>query len=312
MRIIGETFGKLLVAENALDGGLRVIEIALDRAHVHIGAGLRGHLQLLHLADLAFRIEHGDAGARGVRETSQRGLAGVAGRGSDDHDLLIRVAIRRSGARHETRQNLQRHILERGSRTVEQFHHIVIAERLDRSDLLVGPLRAVRLVDALLELGLGVVRQQHGQHIERDLLVGLAGQGSDIHMGLTQGVGHEQAAIIGDALADGLLGGKRIGGAACAVERGHLISLAIERTDYVKRASQCTGTGGKNVASRPWNGTPTPYDCRRKVLLFHVAPRSCRPCLRAQAVPYFPHVSKPGFPPIVFTRTLLCNPRYSG
>ena len=45
-------------------------------------------------------------------------------------------------------------------------HHlqvIVIAERLDRSDLLVGPLRAVRLVDALLELGLGVVRQQHGQ-----------------------------------------------------------------------------------------------------------------------------------------------------
>ena len=254
MRIIGETFGKLLVAENALDGGLRVIEIALDRAHVHIGAGLRGHLQLLHLADLAFRIEHGDAGARGVRETSQRGLAGVAGRGSDDHDLLIRVAIRRSGARHETRQNLQRHIFERGSRTVEQFHHIVIAERLDRSDLLVGPLRAVRLVDALLELGLGVVRQQHGQHIERDLLVGLAGQGSDIHMGLTQGVGHEQAAIIGDALADGLLGGKRIGGAACAVERGHLISLAIERT-ITSNSIECSVTGGKKHAWRPWNGT---------------------------------------------------------
>ena len=99
MRIIGETFGKLLVAENALDGGLRVIEIALDCAHVYIRTGLCAHLQFLYLADLAFRIEHGDAGARGVRETGLRGLAGVTG--------------------HETRQDLQCDVFECGGRSVE-------------------------------------------------------------------------------------------------------------------------------------------------------------------------------------------------
>ena len=54
--------------------------------------------------------------------------------------LLVRVAVGRRGAGHEARQDLQRHILERACGAVEQFHHIVVAERLDRGDALIGPL----------------------------------------------------------------------------------------------------------------------------------------------------------------------------
>ena len=73
----------------------------------------------LHLADLAFRIEHGDARALGIRETSECCLAGVSGSGGHDHDFLVVVAIGRGGACHETRQDLQCDVLECGGRTVE-------------------------------------------------------------------------------------------------------------------------------------------------------------------------------------------------
>ena len=231
MGIAGQTFRKLLVSEDAFDCGLRIIEIALDRTHVHVGTGLRGHLQLLHLADFAFRIEHGDTSARRIGEAGEGRLAGVSGGGGDDHDLLVAIIVGRSGACHEARQDLQGHILERGGRSVEQLHHEIVAERLDRSDSLIGPLRPVRLRNAFLQFVLGEIRQQYGQHVKRDLLVGLAGQGRDVHMGFAQGVGDEQAAVIGYALANGLLGGERVGGTACAVERGHWTSLAIRRIE---------------------------------------------------------------------------------
>ena len=138
------------------------------------------------MADLAFRIEHGDARALGIRETSERCLAGISGSGGHDHDFLVVVAAGRGGARHETRQDLQCDVLECGGRAVEQFHHVVIAERLDRGDLFVGPLCAVCLVDACFEFGFGEVGQQHAQHVECDLLVGLACEGCDVHVGFAQ------------------------------------------------------------------------------------------------------------------------------
>ena len=208
VRVGGELRGELLVAEDALDGGLRVVEVALDRAHVHVRAGLRAHLQLLNLAHLALRVEDGDRGAGRVCESGQRGLAGVAGGGGQDHDLLVGVAVRRRRVRHETGEDLQRNVLERGGRAVEQFEDVVVAERLQGRDAPVGPLLAVSVGDALRELGLGEVRQQRTEHLGGDLLIRLARQGSDVHLRLAQGIGHEQAAVVGDALADGLLGGK--------------------------------------------------------------------------------------------------------
>ena len=186
MRIGSQTIGKLTITENAFDSGLSVIEIALHRADIHIRTSLRAHLQFLYLANLAFRIEHGDACALGIRETSERRLAGVSGGGCHDHDFLVAIAAGRGGACHETRQDLQCDIFECGGRAVKQFHHVVIAERLDRGDLFVGPLRAVRFIDACLEFGFGEVGQQHAQHVECDLLVGLACERCDVYVGFAQ------------------------------------------------------------------------------------------------------------------------------
>ena len=220
MSIAGETLGQGAVAENALDRGLGVIEVAFHGGHLHVGAGLRGHLQLLDLGDLAFRVEDGDGGARGVREAGQRGLAGVAGGGGENHDLLVRVAVGWRGVRHETRQNLQGHILECGGWTVEQFEHVIVTQRLQWSDTLVGPLLAIGIGDAPAQFLGGEVRQQRAQHFGGDLLVGLARQRGDIHLGLAQCVRDEQAAVVGNALTNRLLGGQRIGGAASGMEGG--------------------------------------------------------------------------------------------
>ena len=53
-----------------------------------------------------------------------------------------------------------------------------------------------------------------------DLLVRLARQGGHVHLGLAQRVRNEQAAVIGDALTNRLLGGQRIGGATGGMEGG--------------------------------------------------------------------------------------------
>ena len=78
--------------------------------------------------------------------------------------------------RHEARQDLQRHVLERGSRAVEQFEHVIVAQGLERGDALVGPLFAVGVGDALAQLLGREVRQQRAQHLGGDLLVRLARQ----------------------------------------------------------------------------------------------------------------------------------------
>ena len=205
IRPIVDTLGELMVAEDTLDGTLCVVEIAAHRAHVHVRARLRGHLQLLDLADLAFRVEHGDARARHVGEPGQRGLARVARGGREDHDFLVRIAGR-GGMRHKTGKNLQSDVLERGRRAVEQFEDVIVAQGLERCDRRIRPLFAVGVAHTLRQLVIGEIRQQRAQHLLGDLLVGLAGKGRDVDLRVAERVGDEQAAVVGDALADGLLG----------------------------------------------------------------------------------------------------------
>ena len=108
--------------------------------------------------------------------------------------------------RHETGKNLQGDVLERGRRTVEQFEDVIVAQGLERCDRRVRPLLAVSVAHALRQLLIGEIRQQCTQHFLGDLLVGFAGKSSDINLRVAESVGDEQTAIIGDALADGLLG----------------------------------------------------------------------------------------------------------
>ena len=75
--------------EDVLHAGLRVVEVAAHGAYAHVRALLRGHLRLLHGGDAAVRVKDDDARAGHVVEALERGLAGVAGGGGQDDDLIV-------------------------------------------------------------------------------------------------------------------------------------------------------------------------------------------------------------------------------
>ena len=91
-----------------------------------------------------------------------------------------------------------------------------------------------------------------------------------------------------------------------------MISLAIERT---RLRQTCFSVyrhrwEERRLASVEWDADPIRLPTEGPAF-----PRGTAivPSMSSRAGgAIFPHVSKPGFPPIVFTRTLLCNPRYSG
>ena len=71
MRLVPQRGGELPVSEDAFDGPLRVVEVPAHRAHPDVAAPLRGHLELLDLADLAFGVEDRDGGSGDVREARE-------------------------------------------------------------------------------------------------------------------------------------------------------------------------------------------------------------------------------------------------
>lgn len=213
---------------------------------------MRGHLQFLNAGDLALRIEHRDAGALRIRESGKRRLAGIPGGRGDNHDPLIAIPVRRSGAGHQSGKDLQRDVLERTGRPVEQFHDEVVAQRFDRSDALIAPLGAVCLGDALGKLLLGVVVKQHRQHLQSNLLIAFTRKIADVNLRLPKGIGDEQTAIVGDALAYRLLGCECLVAAACAMESAHAL-LCPSPIDGLPRHIICGAYGAHRHASVQWN-----------------------------------------------------------
>ena len=118
-----QALGKLLIGKDALDGALGVVKVAADAADGDVVALLRGHLQVLDAANLALGIKDGDACARSVGKTGECGLAGVARRGSDDHDALG-AAVLGGSAGHETGKHLQGDILKGARGAAKELHHI--------------------------------------------------------------------------------------------------------------------------------------------------------------------------------------------
>ena len=149
-----QALGQLLIGKDALDGTLGVIEVAADAADGDVAALLRGHLQILHAADLALGIKDGDARARGVGKAGECCLACVARRGGDDHDALG-AAVLGGSAGHQAGEHLQGDVLEGARGTAKELHHIglrgVSARRSvefdERRNLFTRERAAVCLVD---------------------------------------------------------------------------------------------------------------------------------------------------------------------
>jgi hypothetical protein len=168
---------------------------------------LRAHLQFLNFTDLTFRVEHGNAGSRSIRETCESGLAGVTRSSGEYHHALVPGAVRLDGFGHEARQYLQRHVLEGAGRAVEQFEHVIIAERLQWSDCGIGPLASICLGHAVAQFLIGEVRQKFPQYLNRDVLIGLVRQIAQVYGFLAERIRDEETSVGGDAFANGLLRG---------------------------------------------------------------------------------------------------------
>ena len=192
----GEARPQLGVGKDALDLRLGVVEVAADAGDGHVGAALAGHLQVLDVADLAVGVEDGDAGAGHVGKALEGGLAGVAGGGGHDHDVLATALARHA---HQARQHLQRHVLEGAGGAMVELEQPVGAQRGERGHGGGVEVGAVGAGDAGGDLVSGVVGEQRAQHVACGGVVVLAGDAGQVDLGLAELVGHVQAAVGGDA-----------------------------------------------------------------------------------------------------------------
>ena len=128
----------------------------------------RHHLQLLHVADPVHRVEHGAAGPFHIAETFQRGLARIAAGRHQDADLPLFPVLDGSEL-HQVGQQLQRDILERQCRPVEQLHDPggVVDLLQWRDPRIVKSLGTVSRADRLLDLRGGIVLQINLQDVRR-------------------------------------------------------------------------------------------------------------------------------------------------
>ena len=107
------------VGEDALDRGLRVVEVAADSDGVDVRLGRRGHLEALDARSSGRGVEHDDLGSVDSREALHSGRAGVAARrGEHQHAPSAR------GVAHEDREHRQGDVLERAGAAVEELEDV--------------------------------------------------------------------------------------------------------------------------------------------------------------------------------------------
>ena len=148
------TLEQLILAdggEDFLHAGLRIVEVAAYRAHADVFARLRRHLRLLHGAHAAVGVEDDDLRARHIAEALHRRLAGVAGRGGQDHDLVVHTELffRRG---HQARQHRERHILKSARRPAEKLEDEVLTDGDGRGQVVGLKLAGIAVVDEFCHL----------------------------------------------------------------------------------------------------------------------------------------------------------------
>ena len=186
--------GESAVGEHRLDQRLGVVEAAIDRDIVDVAVAHRGHLAPLDRGNAARRVEHEhvDLGPPGERVDRRR--AGVA-RGRADHGQM-RVAGAEEALEQQPEQ-LQRDILERQGRPVEQLEQPVARVELDqrRDRGVIEP--AIGRLAQSAQLGRRQrIADKRLHHASRRLDIGQAGERGDLVMRQAgPGVGHVEPAV---------------------------------------------------------------------------------------------------------------------
>lgn len=207
-----EPFRQFLVVEDFLDAALGVVEVAFDAEDLRVAAGLGGHLEFLHVgADAVFGIKDDDFRAGHIGETFQGGFARIARRGRQDDDTPFFPGLF-PGPRHQVRQDLQGHVLESHGRAVPQFQDIRVFGHLVQHDGFLAELFfTVGGQGAFHQLFPAIVRQEPLQDLDGRHGIRLAVHGQDFFQRkLGETLGHEQAPVRGQAVADGMGRGNQV------------------------------------------------------------------------------------------------------
>ena len=193
-----------IAREDALDGGLALVEIAAHGEHVDVAPLLRRHLQLLHFGDAVIGVKDHDLDAGGVLEPLERRLARIAAGGDEDEHLLF-YADEVAARAQQIRQQSERHIFKGAGGAVEELEHVQPRVDLDegggvsalelRVRLFAGGFEpfVVVFVQKFVEHGGRALGVAHGEH-RLQLLCGDGGEA----------LRDEEAAVCGDALGDRL------------------------------------------------------------------------------------------------------------
>ena len=235
----GEPEGQLPVpalGEDVLHAGLGIVKIALHGAHGHIFALLGHHLGPLHLADAAVGVEHADADAGNVPEAHQGGLAGVAGGGGEDQDILLH-ALGRLCRGEQLGEHGKGHILEGGGGATEQLQHAEIAD-LHGGGQILG-LEFPGVGSGNQSTHIGNFRQQGGENVCGHFLAGAVQTGLPVKFG--ERFGHIQTAVGCQTLQDGLGTVDEVSGVSGGmIQHGKLLCL------FIKPVAQKTGGKRRN------------------------------------------------------------------
>jgi hypothetical protein len=124
-----ETAGEGLMGEHRLHQRLGIVEAAVDRDIVDVGAEHRRHLAALDLRHPALGVEHEDVDLGAAGERVDRRRSGVAAGRPDYRQMHV---ARRQEALEQQAEQLQRDILERQGRAVEQLEQPVALVELDQ------------------------------------------------------------------------------------------------------------------------------------------------------------------------------------
>ncbi len=159
---------KRLVREDLLQCGLRIVERAVDRQREHIVGTGAGHLALLQRRNPSVRIENEDCRTRPANQSVDGRRPGVAGGGAQHIDRLTPhlalVAV-------ELPQQLEREVLERERRAMEQLEHLQVRPQTpERRNRRVGEPR-IRPIHELPQFRRRDVRREHPHELVAEVRV---------------------------------------------------------------------------------------------------------------------------------------------